>query len=44
MTDRTRRKLHNRMRQAFRHSVQARKRFNRAVSSYKKLVRKYRAA
>jgi hypothetical protein len=40
----TRRKLQSRMRQAFRAAVQARKRHARAVSAYKKLVRKYRAA
>jgi len=32
------------MRQAFRKSVQARKKHQRAVTAYKKLVRKYRAA
>jgi hypothetical protein len=44
MTDRARRKLHTRMRQAFRHTQQMRKRFNRAVSNYKRLARRYRAA
>jgi hypothetical protein len=32
------------MRQAFKQAVQARKRHNRAVTAYKKLVRRYRAA
>ena len=40
----TRRKLHLRMKRAFRESVQARKRHKRAVASYKKLVKRYRAA
>ncbi|HEX9427800.1 MAG TPA: hypothetical protein VGA64_08430 [Candidatus Polarisedimenticolia bacterium] len=40
----TRRKLHMRMKRAFRESLQARKRHARAVASYKKLVRRYRAA
>jgi hypothetical protein len=40
----TRRKLQMRVKRAFRDSVQARRRFARAVASYKKLVRKYRAA
>jgi hypothetical protein len=40
----TRRKLHMRMKRAFRQSVQARKRHQRAIAAYKKLVRKYRAA
>jgi hypothetical protein len=40
----TRRKLHLRMKRAFRESVKARKRHQRAVKSYKQLVRKYRAA
>lgn len=39
-----RRKLHLRMKRAFREAVQARKRHARAVTSYKKLVRRYRAA
>jgi len=40
----TRRKLHMRMKRAFRASIQARKRHQRAVAAYKKLARKYRAA
>ena len=44
MTDRARRKLQMKMRRAFRQSVQARKRHQRAITSYKKLVKKYRAA
>jgi hypothetical protein len=40
----TRRKLHMRMKRAFRESVQARKRHQRAITAYKKLARKYRAA
>jgi hypothetical protein len=40
----TRRKLHARMKRAFREAVQARKRHQRAIASYKKLVRRYRAA
>jgi hypothetical protein len=40
----TRRKLHIRMKRAFRKSVQARKRQQRAIAAYKKLVRRYRAA
>ena len=39
-----RRKLQSRVKRAFRESVQARKRFSRAVASYKKLVKRYRAA
>lgn len=39
-----RRKLHLRMKRAFRESIQARKRHARAVAAYKKLARKYRAA
>jgi hypothetical protein len=44
MTNKPRRKLAVRMKRAFRESVQARKRHNRAVAAYKKLVRRYRAA
>ncbi len=44
MTKKTRRKLQARMKRAFRESVQARKRHQRTVAAYKKLVRKYRAA
>lgn len=40
----TRRKLQMRMMRAFREAVQARKRHQRAVATYKKLQRKYRAA
>lgn len=40
----TRRKLQMRMRRAFRDSIQARKRHQRALAAYKKLARKYRAA
>jgi len=40
----TRRKLQVRMKRAFRQSVQARKQHARAIASYKKLVRRYRAA
>ncbi len=40
----TRRKLHMRMKRAFKQSVQARKRHQRAIVAYKKLARKYRAA
>ena len=39
-----RRKLQMKVKRAFRESVQARKRFNRAVASYKKLARRYKAA
>ena len=44
MTEKSRRKLQTRMRQAFRQAVQARKRHQRAVTAYKKLQKKYRAA
>ncbi|HEU4402742.1 MAG TPA: hypothetical protein VFT43_11610 [Candidatus Polarisedimenticolia bacterium] len=44
MTKRTRRKLQARMKRAFRQAVQARKKHQRAIASYKKLQRKYRAA
>ncbi len=40
----TRRKLQMRVKRAFRTSVQARKRHQRAIAAYKKLARKYRAA
>ena len=39
-----RRKLHMRMKRAFKASVQARKRHARAIAAYKKLARKYKAA
>jgi hypothetical protein len=41
---RTRRKLQMRVKRAFRESIQARRRFNRAVANYKKLARRYKAA
>jgi hypothetical protein len=44
MTNKSRRKLQARMRRAFKQSVQARKRHQRTVAAYKKLVRRYRAA
>ena len=44
MTTRSRRKLQMRMKRAFREASQARKRHQRAVAAYKKLVRRYRAA
>jgi hypothetical protein len=44
MTNRARRKLQAKMKRAFRQAVQARKRHQRAVSAYKKLQKKYRAA
>lgn len=44
MTDRTRRKLHNKMRRAFKKAVQARKRHARAIASYKKIQKQYRKA
>ena len=40
----TRRKLQMRMKRAFRNSVVARKRHQRAITSYKKLVKQFRAA
>jgi hypothetical protein len=40
----TRRKLQMRMKKAFRMATQARKRHQRALATYKKLQRKYRAA
>ena len=40
----TRRKLQMRMKRAFRNSVTTRKRHQRAISSYKKLVKQFRAA
>jgi hypothetical protein len=44
MTKRARRKLQIRMKQAFRQAVQARRKHQRAVSAFRKLQRKYRAA
>jgi hypothetical protein len=44
MTKRTRRKLQMRMKRAFRQAVQARRKHQRAVSAYRKLQKKYRAA
>jgi hypothetical protein len=44
MTPKSRRKLQMRMKRAFRQAVLARKRHQRAVSMYKKLQKKYRAA
>ena len=44
MMTKSRRKLHIRMKRAFRQSVQARKRHQRAVAAYRKLVKRYRAA
>jgi hypothetical protein len=44
MTPMARRKLQMRMKRAFRQAVQARKKHQRAVASYKKLQRRYRAA
>jgi hypothetical protein len=44
MTQKSRKKLQTRMKQAFRKAVQARKRHQRALTAYKKLQRKYRAA
>jgi hypothetical protein len=44
MTKPARRKLQMRMKRAFRKAVQMRKRHQRAVTAYKKLQRKYRAA
>jgi len=40
----TRKKLAVRMKRAFKDSVRARKRHQRAIAAYRKLVRKYRAA
>ena len=40
----TRRKLHLRMKRAFKETVKARKKHKRMVTAYKKLVKKYRAA
>jgi hypothetical protein len=44
MTQKTRRKLQMRMKRAFRKAVQARKRHQRALTAYKKIQKKYRAA
>jgi hypothetical protein len=44
MTKRARRKLQIRMKRAFRQAVQTRKKHQRAVSAFRKLQRKYRAA
>jgi|GEM_PF-5633517 hypothetical protein len=44
MTQKSRKKLQTRMKRAFRKAVQARKRHQRAVTAYRKLQRKYRAA
>ncbi len=44
MTKKARRKLQVRMKRAFRQAVQARKRHQRAITAYKKLHRRYRAA
>ena len=40
----SRRKLQQRVKRAFKQSVQARRRHQRAIAAYKKLVRRYRAA
>ncbi len=39
-----RRKLHLRMKRAFKEAVKTRKKHKRAVASYKKLAKKYKAA
>ena len=44
MTKKARKKLQVRMRRAFRQAVQARKKHQRAVTAYRKLQKKYRAA
>ena len=44
MTPKSRKKLQMRMKRAFRKAVQARKRHQRAMTAFKKLQRKYRAA
>jgi hypothetical protein len=44
MTKQARRKMTMKMKRAFRNAVQARKKHQRAVVAYKKLVRRYRAA
>ncbi|HZM71361.1 MAG TPA: hypothetical protein VFB95_13465 [Candidatus Cryosericum sp.] len=44
MTKRAKRKLQMRMKRAFRQRSQAKRQLQRAISSYSKLQRKYRAA
>ena len=44
MTKRAKRKLQLKVKRAHKDTVQARKRFARAVSNYRKLARRYRAA
>ena len=44
MTKRTRRKLQNRMKKAFRARQQAKRQLARAIANYKKIQRTYRAA
>jgi len=44
MTPKARKKLQTRMKRAFRKAVQARKNQQRAISAFKKLQRRYRAA
>jgi hypothetical protein len=44
MTKKARKKLQARMKRVFRQAVQARKKHQRAVTAFKKLQKKYRAA
>ena len=44
MTDRARRKLQSKMRRAWKNAVQARRKHERMLKSYKRLQRQYRAA
>jgi len=44
MTPKARKKIQNRMKRVFRQAVQARKKHQRLVSSYRKLQKKVRAA
>jgi hypothetical protein len=44
MTDRSRRKLQSKMRRAWKNAVQARRKHERILKSYKRMQRQYRAA
>jgi len=44
MTDRGRRKLQSKMRRAWKQAVQARRKHERMVKSFKRMQRQYRAA
>jgi hypothetical protein len=44
MTDRAKRKLQSKMRRAWKQAVQARRKHERVLKSYKRMQRQYRAA